>query len=78
MNHTGRIIQRACAIAIIFIMTMADLGFVGVSLISYAINTAQTNNQNIEFKAYFVDGNESLETVAPIDQNDLKVRLKLE
>ena len=77
MNHTGRIIQRACAIAIIFIMTMADLGFVGVSLISYAINTAQTNNQNIEFKAYFVDGNESLETVAPIDQNDLKVALEV-
>ena len=57
MNSTGkRIIQKTLAIAIILIMTMADLCFVGASLVSYAIDVAETNNQNVEFKAYFING----------------------
>ncbi|MBR0427121.1 MAG: hypothetical protein IJK18_02835 [Clostridia bacterium] len=78
MNTTGRrIIQKFCAIAIIFIMSMADLSLVGANLVSLAINTAETNNQNIEFNAYFLNNNKSLDTTAAIDKKDLKVAFEL-
>ena len=78
MNSTGkRIIQKTLAIAIILIMTMADLCFVGASFVSYAIDVAETSNKNVEFKAYFLNGSESLETTATIDKNDLKVAIEL-
>lgn len=78
MYTTGRrIIQKACAIAIVFIMSMADLSLVGSNLISLAVNAAETNNQNIEFKAYFANNNKSLETTATTDKQDLKVVFEL-
>ncbi len=87
MNTTGRrIIQKTCAIASIFTITMADLSMVGSNLIqmaqigsssiSYAIDTAEVNNQNIEFKAYFAN-NKTLNTTAAIDKQDLKVTFEL-
>jgi len=66
-----------CAIAIIFVMTMADLGFVGFNLMSYAIDLAETNNNNIEFKAYFSDDNGALEKTAVIDKSDLKIAIEI-
>ena len=88
MNTTGRrIIQKTCAIATIFTMTMADLSMVGPNLIqmaqigsssiSYAIDAAEVNNQNIEFKAYFANNNKTLDTTAAIDKQDLKVTFEL-
>ena len=78
MYTTGRrIIQKACAIAIVFIMSIADLSLVGSNLISLAVNAAETNNQNIEFKAYFANNNKSLETTATTDKQDLKVVFEL-
>ena len=62
MNTTGkRIIQRLLAIVVILVMTMADLSIVGTALVSYAIDTATVNNQNVEFKAYFLDNNQTLD-----------------
>ena len=77
MSNAGRIIQRFCAIAIIFIMTMADLALIGADIVSYAVNIAETNNSNVEFKAYFIEDNEPLETTATIDKNDLKIAIEL-
>lgn len=77
MSNTGRIIQKFCAIAIIFIMTMADLVLIGAEFVSYAVNVAETNNSNVEFKAYFIEDNEPLETTATIDKNDLKIAIEL-
>ena len=78
MNSTGkRIIQKSLAIAIILIMTMADLCFVGASLVSYAIDVAETSNKNVEFKAYFLNGSESLETTSTIDNTNLKIAIEL-
>ena len=78
MNTTGRrIILKACAIAIIFIMSMSDLSLVGSDLVSLAINAEEINNQNIEFKAYFANNNKSLDTTAAIDKQDLKVIFEL-
>ena len=50
MNSTGkRIIQKTLDIAIILIMTMADLCFIGASLVSYAVNVAETSDKNVDF-----------------------------
>ena len=78
MNTTGkRIIQRLLAIVVILVMTMADLSIVGTALVSYAIDTATVNNQNVEFKAYFLDNNQTLEKSAAIDKNDLKIAIEV-
>ena len=78
MNNTGkRIIQKTLAIVIVLIMTMADLCFVGSSIISYAEDIAEVNNQNVKFKAYFLDGNESTNITSTIDKNDLKIAIEL-
>lgn len=78
MNTTGRrIVQKICAIVIIFIMSMSDISLVGAKLVSLAINAAETNNQNIEFKAYFSNKEKSLDTTASIDKQDLKVAFEL-
>ena len=78
MNSTGkRIIQKTLAIAIILIMTMADLCFIGASLVSYAVNVAETSDKNVDFKAYFLNGSDTLETTATIDKKDLKVAIEL-
>ena len=78
MNTTGkRIIQKVLAIVVILVMTMADLSFVGTGLISYAIDTAEINNENIEFKAHFLGGSQSLETSATIDKSDLKIAIEV-
>lgn len=78
MNTTGeRIIQKVLAIVVIFVMTMANLSVVGTGLISYAIDTAEVNNQNVEFKAYFLDGNQSLETSASIEKKDLMIAIEV-
>ncbi len=78
MNTTGkRIIQKVLALVVIMVMTMADLSFVGTSIISYAIDTAEVNNQNVEFNTYFLDSNHSLETTASVDKNDLKIAIEV-
>ena len=78
MKTTGRrIIQKSLAIAIILIMTMADLCFVGANLVSYAIDVAKVSNENIEFKAYFPNENGALETTAATNKSDLKIAIEL-
>ena len=78
MKTTGRrIIQKSLAIAIILIMTMADLCFIGANLVSYAIDVAKVSNDNIEFKAYFPSENGALETTVATDKTDLKIAIEL-
>lgn len=78
MKTTGRrIIQKSLAIAIILIMTMADLCFIGANLVSYAIDVAKVSNDNIEFKAYFPSENRTLETTVATDKTDLKIAIEL-
>ena len=72
-----KIVQKICAIAIIFIMVMADICIIGADLVSYAIDSSETNNYNIEYKAYFSNNTETLETTAPTDKNDLKIIFEL-
>ena len=78
MNTTGRrIIQKILAMAIVLIMTIADLCLVSANLVSYAIDIAKVNNSNIEFKAYFPNENGALETTATTNKEDLSVAIEL-
>ena len=58
MNITQKnIINKICAILVIFALTMSDFLLVGKSAISYALDETKTNNANIELSAYFEDAN---------------------
>ncbi|MCI9063018.1 MAG: hypothetical protein HFJ17_00180 [Clostridia bacterium] len=80
MNFTGkRIIQKTIAALMVIILILADFAFVGASVISYAIDMVATNNNNVEFAAYFVDKDK--QKVTQIDSNinaeDLKVFVEI-
>ena len=49
--------------------------FVGVAAVSYAIDVMQTNNNNVEFSAYFLNSNG--EKVEKIEENIDKQELYL-
>ncbi len=49
------ILKIGVILLVILSMTMANFIFVGKGLISYAADSASTNNPNVEFEAYFKD-----------------------
>ena len=53
MKKVSKIIQKVVASMIVFVMTMAQCAIVGFSAISYAVDMIATNNDNVQFKAYF-------------------------
>ena len=53
----GKILKVSVIILLIITMTMANFIFVGNTLFSYAVDNISTNNDNIEFSAYFKDDN---------------------
>lgn len=62
----GKILKASVIILLIITMTIANFIFVGNTLISYAIDNISTNNNNIEFSAYFK--NENGEEVTNIEK----------
>ena len=75
MNTGTRIIQKITALLIIMVMTMAHFALVGEIAVSYAVDAIVTNNKNVEFKSYFVDGaGEQVANIeSSIDNKDLKL-----
>ena len=76
MNHNIKaLFQKILAILIIVLMLFADFALVGINAISYAIDMAKTNSNNVEFIAYFKDSKN--EIVSSIDsktnEKDLKI-----
>ena len=53
----GKILKASVIILLIITMTIANFIFVGNTLISYALDNISTNNNNIEFSAYFRNEN---------------------
>lgn len=53
-----KLINKMCAILMIIALTISDFLFVGKSVVSYAIDMVSTNNNNVEFVAYFKNENE--------------------
>lgn len=52
----SKVFKISVILVMILTMTMTNFIFVGSSLISYAVDNVATNHQNVEFKAYFKDG----------------------
>ena len=58
MNMTKtNLINKICAILVIFAMTISDFALVGKTAVSYAIDEVKTNHANVEFNAYFQNEN---------------------
>ncbi len=68
MNITRtNLINKICAILVIFALTVSDFLLVGETAVSYAIDVVKTNNANIEFSVYFQ--NEKGEKYDTLEQN---------
>ena len=58
MDFTGKkVLNKLIAIIVIIAMTLSDFVFIGTSVVSYAVDIANTTADNVEFSAYFVNGN---------------------
>ena len=75
-----QIFQKVIAMLMVIIITIADFSVVGESTISYAIDMVKTNNDNVEFFAYFINSNN--ESVTEIDslinQSNLKLYVEID
>lgn len=62
-----KMINKICAILVIFALTVSDFLLIGKTAVSYAINVVKTNHANIEYSAYFE--NEKGERIEKIEEN---------
>lgn len=78
MNITeNKFANKVLAILTIIFLTLSDFLFVGNSLVSYALDIVNTNNENVEFMAYFTD--ETGEKLKEIEQNiDKETKLNID
>ena len=68
MNSTKtNLINKICAILVIFALTVSDFLLIGKTAVSYALEVVKTNNANVEFFAYFL--NENGEKVDQMEEN---------
>ena len=68
MNSTKtNLINKICAILVIFALTVSDFLLIGKTAVSYALEVVKTNNANVEFFAYFL--NEKGEKVDQMEEN---------
>ncbi|MBR0427117.1 MAG: hypothetical protein IJK18_02815 [Clostridia bacterium] len=79
MKIINAIIQKTIAIILIIVMTSTYLNLLGVATITYAIDMLATNNDNVEFRAYFVsqDGGETTEINKNINDKDLSLNIEI-
>lgn len=76
MKKVSKIIQKVVASMIVFVMTMAQCAIVGFSAISYAVDMIATNNDNVQFKAYFeTEEGEVTEIKKSIEEANLKLKI---
>lgn len=76
MENMKQVIQKITATLIIFTMIMVQYAIVGFTAITYAIDLISTNNENVRFKAYFVEQDKETATVEKsIDSKDLKLNI---
>ena len=78
MNNTiRRIVKKVVAMLIVLSLTLADLSWVGINLVSYAVDTIGTNNQNVDYNVYFDTSSQSTEIDAEIEKNDVNLIIEL-
>ena len=56
-NVAKKVVSKISVIILIIALTISDLILVGSAAVTYAIDTMQTNSDNIEFSAYFLNSN---------------------
>ena len=76
-NTIRRIFKKVVAMLIVLILTLVDLSWVGVNLVSYAVDTIGTNNQNVEYNVYLDTSSQLPEVDADIEKNDLNLIIEL-
>ena len=73
MNIKGTsLLNKICAVFIVFALLISDFMFLGQVAISYAIDTIKTNSANVDFSAYFIntDGNKVERLEENIDKGE--------
>ena len=74
MENMKQVIQKTIAVLIILTMIMVQYAIVGFTAITYAIDLVSTKNENVKFKAYFLEQEKETATIERnIDSNDLKL-----
>ena len=74
------LIKKLIAILVIFTMLLADFLIIGEASVSYAIDLFATNNDNVQFVAYFVDSNNQETTnidYSIADEEKLKLKFEI-
>lgn len=78
MNSTiRRIVIKIVAMLVVLTLTLADFGWVGINLVSYAIDTIGTNNENVYYNVYFDTYNQSTEADAEVNKMDLNLIIEI-
>lgn len=76
MGDVKTIIQKWIAILIILVLFMGQYAITGFLATSYAIDLLATQSENVQFRAYFKNGQEELtEIQKSIDSKDLKLNI---
>lgn len=79
MSYKKELYKKIIAIALLIMITFADLAIIGTNVISYAIDMTATNSSNILFSAYFIDDKKVQITSIDsyINSNNLKMYLEV-
>ena len=78
-----KLLSKVVAVILILILTLADILFLGLKVVSYATNELSnqtiTNNENVTFDVYFKGENEeiSAEEDVNIDSTDMKLFMQI-
>ena len=76
MVNLKAIIQKWVAILIILVLFMGQYAITGFLATSYAIDLITTQSNNVQFRAYFKNGEEELtEIQSSIDAKDLRLKI---
>lgn len=74
----SKILKISMIILLIMTLTLTNFIFVGSSLISYAASSIETNNKNVEFDAYFVNGNnQAISSIDMSNQEDIYLYMQI-
>ena len=74
----NKILKISMIILLIMTLTLTNFILAGSSLISYAASTIETNNRNVEFDAYFVNGNnQAISSIDMSNQEDIYLYMQI-
>ena len=76
MENVKTFMQKWIAIMTILVMVLGQYAITGFLATSYAIDLLATQSENVQFRAYFKNGDEELtEIQSSIDSNNLKLKI---